>query len=599
MSPASKSPQQAKLDPVVAAVMEQLKEQVEAKNRVIAAKDQIIALSALKIQKLEEALRMERIKKYGTQSEKLSDLQLELLDREPAVSSDEIETEAASGPLPVQEKDDEAAPRCQRKPHPGRNQLPSHLERIEEIIACAAGACKCGRCGGETKVIGYEETEILGMKPAVHFVRVIKREKRACAACVLEGVATARTPERIAPKSIFADETIIDFIVRKYCDALPLYRQRAILLRDLGIDVALTTINDAVLRVGELLIPVVDTMKRDLVTGGYIQADETHVGVQTPEKIGKNHKAYFWQYSAPMKGVIFDFEMTRSKRVAQHFFKDYEGILHTDGYVAYEKDIGAKGMTHACCWSHARRGFIDAIKVQSKAKAPDAKLDRAVVLMDALFAIDREAREQKLSLDDRHALRQERAPALLDELYALLLEMKASGTILPRWVELTQFLDHPIIELSTNWAENSMRPIAIGRNYVQFPIMRSVLGRGRWMAGLIGEVSVQGTQTSHNQWSPDVGISDARRSSWKMEQQFTRRCAHGWSAAFFNPTSQSSVRIFSAAVTTHRPSTATYTALRTLRIGPADTGWRWSRWTNGQLLALSLSTYHIVIAHIP
>jgi transposase len=476
MSPASKSPQQAKLDPVVAAVMEQLKEQVEAKNRVIAAKDQIIALSALKIQKLEEALRMERIKKYGTQSEKLSDLQLELLDREPAVSSDEIETEAASGPLPVQEKDDEAAPRCQRKPHPGRNQLPSHLERIEEIIACAAGACKCGRCGGETKVIGYEETEILGMKPAVHFVRVIKREKRACAACVLEGVATARTPERIAPKSIFADETIIDFIVRKYCDALPLYRQRAILLRDLGIDVALTTINDAVLRVGELLIPVVDTMKRDLVTGGYIQADETHVGVQTPEKIGKNHKAYFWQYSAPMKGVIFDFEMTRSKQVAQHFFKDYEGILHTDGYVAYEKDIGAKGMTHACCWSHARRGFIDAIKVQSKAKAPDAKLDRAVVLMDALFAIDREAREQKLSLDDRHALRQERAPALLDELYALLLEMKASGTILPqsvagkaikytlkRWVELTQFLDHPIIELSTNWAENSMRPIAIGR----------------------------------------------------------------------------------------------------------------------------------------
>jgi transposase len=483
MNPASKSPQQAKLDPVVAAVMEQLKEQVEAKNRVISArdrvieaKDQIIALSTLKIQKLEEALRLERIKKYGTQSEKLSDLQLQLLDLEPAVSSDEIETEAASGPLPVQEKDDEAAPRRQRKPHPGRNKLPAHLERIEEIIAFATEQCKCGKCGRETKVIGYEETELLGMKPAVHFVRVIKREKRACAACVLDGVATAAAPTRIAPKSIFADETIIEFILRKYADSLPLYRQRAILMRDLGIDVALSTINDAVLRVGELLIPVVDTMKRDLVTGGYIQADETHVGVQTPEKIGKNHRAWFWQYSAPGKGVIFDFEMTRSKQVAQDFFKDYGGILHTDGYVAYEKDIGAKGMIHACCWSHARRGFIDAIKVQSKAKVPDAKLERAVALMDNLFAIDREAREQKLSLDDRHALRQERAPALLSELHALLEEMKASGLILPqsvagkaikytlkRWVELTRFLDHTVIELSTNWAENSMRPIAIGR----------------------------------------------------------------------------------------------------------------------------------------
>jgi transposase len=325
-------------------------------------------------------------------------------------------------------------------------------------------------------VIGYEQTEVLGSKPAVHFVRVIKREKRACAHCIEQGVATAPAPARIAPKSIFADETIIDFIVRKYADALPLYRQRAILMRDLGIDVALTTINDAVLRVGELLIPVIDTMKRDLLAGGYIQADETHVEVQTPDKKGSNHRGYFWQYSAPSKGVVFEFEMTRGKQVAKDFFKDYGAILHTDGYVAYGKDIGTKDLIHACCMAHARRGFIDAIKVQSKAQAPDAKLERVVALMDGLFAIDREAREQNLSLDNRHVLRTQRAPALLDELHALLSAMQASSTTLPqsvagkainytlkRWVELTRFLDHPVIELSTNWAENSMRPIAIGR----------------------------------------------------------------------------------------------------------------------------------------
>ena len=101
--------------------------------------------------------------------------------------------------------------------------------------------------------------------------------------------------------------------------------------------------------------------------------------------------------------------------------------------------------------------------------------------MDGLFAIDREAREQNLSLEDRHALRQERAPALLDELKALLLEMLASRAYLKksvagqaiaytlkRWEKLTHFLEHPVIELSTNWAENSMRPIAIGRrNWLQ------------------------------------------------------------------------------------------------------------------------------------
>ena len=310
MNPTCKSSFPAVLDPVVAAVMEQLEEQVEAKERVIAEKDRALAAAEAIIQQLKEALRLERIKKYGKQSEKLSDLQLELLDLEPSVSSDEIKAEIASGPLPEQEKAGEAAPRRQNKPHPGRNGLPSHLERIEEIVVCAASQCKCGKCGRETQVIGYDETEVLGMKPAVHFVRVIKREKRACTRCAEHGVVTAPAPARIAPKSIFADETIIDFIVRKYCDALPLYRQRAILMRDLGIDVALTTIDDAVLRVGELLIPVVETMKRDLLAGSYIQADETYVGVQTPERKGANHRAFFWQYSAPAKGVVFDFEMT-------------------------------------------------------------------------------------------------------------------------------------------------------------------------------------------------------------------------------------------------------------------------------------------------
>jgi hypothetical protein len=105
-----------------------------------------------------------------------------------------------------------------------------------------------------------------------------------------------------------------------------------------------STINDGVLHVGEMLIPILAEMKRDLLAGNYIQADETPNGVQTPDKRGQTHRAYFWQFSAPGKGVIFNSEMTRGKKIAQRFFKDYGGILHTDGYVAYEKDIGAKEM---------------------------------------------------------------------------------------------------------------------------------------------------------------------------------------------------------------------------------------------------------------
>jgi len=478
MDPISKSPLPVVLDPVAAAIIAQLQKTIAEQNQQIARSQQALRTTEMRVQKLEEELRLERIKKYGPRSEKLCDVQLQLLDLEPAVSSDEVKGESESGPLPESTEGSSTADkqRRSRQNHPGRNELPAHLERIDKIIPCAPEQCTCGKCGGNTKVIGYDVSEVLDREPIKFFVTRIMREKRACARCVAQGVATAPTPVRIAPKSIFSDEAIISFLISKYCDSLPLFRQRAMLLRDLGIDVALSTINDAVLRVGELLIPIVEVMKRDLLAGIYIQADETYVGVQTDEKKGRNHTGYFWQYSAPGRGVVFDFEMTRGKDVPKLFFKDYGGILHTDGYAAYEKDIGANGMIHACCVAHSRRKFIDALKVQTNAKVSDPKLERVVVLMDGLFTIDREAREQSLSLDDRHALRQERAPVILKELHALLQEMNQSGSILPksaagqaisytlnRWEKLTRFMEYPVIELSTNWAENSMRPISIGR----------------------------------------------------------------------------------------------------------------------------------------
>ena len=93
---------------------------------------------------------------------------------------------------------DNTSGKPQRK-HPGRQELPSHLERVEQVVACTPEQCDCGKCGKQTTVIGYEETEVLDVRPAVYFVRVIKREKRACRSCEKQGVQTATVPERIDP----------------------------------------------------------------------------------------------------------------------------------------------------------------------------------------------------------------------------------------------------------------------------------------------------------------------------------------------------------------------------------------------------------------
>jgi hypothetical protein len=84
-----------------------------------------------------------------------------------------------------------------------------------------------------------------------------------------------------------------------------------ILERDLGLEISRATLDGWVLKVGELLIPMVAAMRRELISGSYIQADETPVDVQTRAGRGKNHQAYLWQYSRPGGTVVFDFRLAR------------------------------------------------------------------------------------------------------------------------------------------------------------------------------------------------------------------------------------------------------------------------------------------------
>ena len=349
-------------------------------RELVARYQRTVALLELKVQSLEERLRLERIARYGSRSEKLSDLQLSLLDFEPAVSSEEIAAESERPPLTASEENllSLSAKSKQRK-HPGRNKLPAHLPRIEKIIVCTAQECLCGKCGATTKVIGYEECEVLDVKPAEYFVTMIKREKRACTQCM-------------------------------------------------------------------------------------------NNGVQTDEKKGTNHTAYFWQYGSPGKGVVFDFRMGRDREGPRRFLNDYAGILQTDGYGAYRNGIGGKSMVHACCLAHARRKFVDAVKVNEY----DLESARVVEWMDTIFAIDRGARDAGMSVEDRHVLRSERAPQLLGQIHEKMLAMQAATLpkskageavryTLSLWRKLTLFLEHPVLELSNNLAENSMRTIAIGR----------------------------------------------------------------------------------------------------------------------------------------
>jgi hypothetical protein len=159
----------------------------------------------------------------------------------------------------------------------------------------------------------------------------------------------------------------------------------------------------------------------------------------------------------------------RGREGPKQFLGKYGGILQTDGYVAYEK-VGGPGLVHAGCWAHCRRGFANVAKLNPG----DPVATPIVEKINALFAIDAAAREQGLNIEARHALRREQAPAVLEAIKAAVEAARASALpgstlgkaceyALGQWPKLIRFLDHPELELSTNLAENSIRPIAVGR----------------------------------------------------------------------------------------------------------------------------------------
>ena len=415
----------------------------------------------LKIQVLEERLRKQRILMLGPHSETLSNLQLELLaDEEPGVSSDEVEAEAGREPLAQNT-------RRKRKAHPGRERLPENLPRVEKVIRCSEETCRA--CGQETMVIGYDASEQLDVEPARYFVRVTKREKRACRCCEQGTVTMAPLEPRIVEKGLASDSVVIATVVAKYCDHLPLYRQAEILEREAGLEISRATLDGWVMRVGELLGPVVAAIRKDLLRESYLQADETTVPVQMHDRRGKNHEAYLWQYGKPGGETVFDFCLGRGREGPRKFLDKWEGVLQTDGYQAYD-GVGGPKMVHVGCWTHARRKFVDAVKVNPQ----DGEAVKMVVRMDALFLVDRNAREQGLTGTERLALRREHARPWADEIHetcrALSRQVlpqsalgKAAAYTLNMWSKLERCLDYEEVELSNNLAENSMRPIALGR----------------------------------------------------------------------------------------------------------------------------------------
>ena len=437
------------------ALAAQLMQRVESLDQKVETMGKKIHRDQTLIEKLTHEIAQLKRFKFAKRSEQLSPDQVSLLD-------DLIDTDIAAIEAELEAlKPARASTEVRQKPK--RTALPPQFPRT--LIHHEPDNSHC-QCGCALKRIGEDVSEKLDYTPGVFTVERHIRGKWVCDQC--ETLIQAPVPAQVIDKGIPTAGLLAHVMIAKFADHLPLYRQESIFGRA-GLAIARSTLAQWVGNCGVQLQPLVDALRDAVLAQHVIHADETPVSMLAPgEK--KTHRAYVWAYAtsqfSDVAAVVYDFSPSRAGEHARNFLQDWKGKLVCDDFGGYKASFEL-GVTEIGCMAHARRKFFE-LHATNKSQLAE----QALRYIQLLYEIEHEVRDLKPDL--RRRIRQEKAVPVMDVLHAWMITQrllvhdgsaisKALDYSLKRWTALSRYLDDGAVPIDNNWAENQIRPWALGR----------------------------------------------------------------------------------------------------------------------------------------
>lgn len=340
--------------------------------------------------------------------------------------------------------------------------LPRHI--VYHDLPENQKSCAC--CQNPLKPMGTDVSEQLEVIPQRLYVEEHVRYKYACPHC--ETVVMSPKEPAPIPKALAGGSLLTEVIINKYQYHLPLYRQSKIFASHQAI-IPDNTLGNWVMKVGDALMPLYEAFWEALLSSGYLQVDETPIKVLNPNK-----KGYLWVYYAPHLGkglIAFEFDLTRKGSVAEERLSPYNGLLQTDGYNGYQKLRQRDGIEGLGCLTHARRKFAEVVKISKNKEGIAAQ---AIERLAPLYVLEARMRDNKYSFQARKHLRQKIAYPILQNFKRWLKQTaprvppkSALGEAIQytfnQWPYLIKYCRHGMAEIDTNWVENKIRDIAIGK----------------------------------------------------------------------------------------------------------------------------------------
>jgi transposase len=464
------------------------------RDSAIAQRDEIVAglreqltTNGVEIEHLKLMIAKLRRMQFGRKSEKL-DHQIEQLELQlEDLQATEAEAEREMPPT-------DRAPRAR----PARKPLPDHLPRDVKVHAPASDACPA--CGGGLRHLGEDVAEQLEFVPASFRVIRHVRPRLACNCC--DAIVQAPAPSRPIARGIAGPGLLAHILVAKFADHLPLYRQSVIYARE-GVELERALLANWVGATSALLRPLVDAIRRHVLAGRKLHADDTPIPVLAPGN-GKTKTARLWTYvrddrsagDVTPAAVWFAYTPDRKGIHPKTHLANFEGVLQADAYAGFNALYADGAIQEAACWAHARRKFHDLY-----AARPSPLTTEALRRIAELYVIEAEIRGKPP--DERLRVRRARARPLLDDLEHWLraslekLSRKSDTAAaiqyaLNLWPALLRYCDDGLIEIDNSAAERALRGVAIGRRNYLFAGADSGGERAAAIYSLLGTAKLNG-----------------------------------------------------------------------------------------------------------
>ena len=371
-------------------------------------------------------------------------------------------TAVATPPDAKSEGDEKKASRRGR--HPGRAALPAHLERVPVVNAVPPERRVCPLCGAQMATVGHSTCEVLDVIPAR--VVVLQRLDERVACPNDDAMASASTPPAIVERGKLGDTLIVEALCDKYLDHQPVERQ-CTHWRRAGVDIAPQTLGRSIGAALDLLAPVASLVEAQTRGPGLLATDATGIPVLDPSAPGGIRNGAMWCWTNARWVTFFYSPNGDSESVRRFLGKDLARTVQCDG-TSVTTFLERAGGKRPGCWSHARRGLVEA------ARLGDSVALEGVRLIAPLFALERESTKAGDTAEQRRSRRREESGPLLEKLRAWLDDKRADappktplgralGYLHRQWSRLVLFLEDGNIELTNNRRERELRKLVLGR----------------------------------------------------------------------------------------------------------------------------------------